>query len=163
MLEWGWIGWAGDNRNGAEMNPVRLLKTIAAGGLAVVTAYMLMPQTSAAEDAGRYVLQRTTDGFIRLDTATGDTAHCSLKQAAWRCDSLDGGTALRQELQRLSDENKRLKARIETLETSKAAQAPRSSLPSEAEFSRIMDFMEMAMRRFMEFARDLKGEQDKEI
>ncbi len=142
------------------------IKTTRRDGVTALIAtglVVMLAGSAGAEQAGRYVLQRAGDGFIRLDTQTGATAHCSLREKTWRCDSLDGALAVHQELQRLAQENRRLKARIAALEAGKSARAPKTDLPSEEEFSRIMDFMEMAMKRFLEFARTLRDAPGKEI
>ena len=130
----------------------------------LVTAALALPATSVnAEETGRYVLQRAGDGFIRLDTVTGDTAHCALREASWRCEAMDQEMQTRSELRRLQDENAQLRARIEALEKLSAAREPVSGLPSDEEFGRIMDFLDTAMRRFLEMAKTLREEPGKDI
>ena len=54
---------------------------LAALGLAVAPA-------SAEEPAGRYSVLPSSDGFIRVDTATGAVSHCGKRDGAWYCDVL---------------------------------------------------------------------------
>ena len=130
--------------------------TLLASVLVVLTA-----SNASAEQTGRYVLQRSGEGFIRLDTFTGSTAHCKQRNAAWQCESIDDEqTAADSSISALKAENRKLKARVEHLEKQladkKAIGRDRLGLPSDEEFDRIMGFFETAMRRFMEFARTLR-------
>jgi flagellar biosynthesis/type III secretory pathway protein FliH len=116
---------------------------------------------AAEETTGRYVLQRAGDGFIRLDTVTGATAHCRQKQAAWHCESLsDEQASAREEIATLQAENRKLRRQVESLEARLAQQerksGSKSGLPSDEEFDRIMEFFDKVMRRFMEFAKTLR-------
>jgi hypothetical protein len=43
---------------------------------------------SAEEPAGRYSVLPSSDGFIRVDTATGAVSHCGKRDGAWYCDVL---------------------------------------------------------------------------
>jgi hypothetical protein len=54
---------------------------LAALGLAVGPAL-------AEEPAGRYSVLPSSDGFIRVDTATGAVSHCGKRDGAWYCDVL---------------------------------------------------------------------------
>ena len=135
------------------------------------TAYLLIAglmagtiseQTFAAEEStGRYVLQRAGDGFIRLDTMTGATAHCRQRQAAWHCESLsDDQAGARDEVNALREENRKLRRQVEDLEARLSRQerkpGDKSGLPSDQEFDRIMEFFDEVLRRFMEFAKSLR-------
>ena len=119
-------------------------------------------QTLAAQEkTGRYVLQRAGDGFIRLDTVTGATAHCRQRQAAWHCESLsDDQSGVRDEIASLQAENLKLRRQVENLEA-RLSQRERQTrdktgLPSDEEFDRIMTFFDRVMRRFLEFAKTLR-------
>lgn len=38
-----------------------------------------------APEAGRYLIGASAEGFVRLDTRTGATSHCTRQEAVWRC------------------------------------------------------------------------------
>lgn len=143
-------------------------RIIQAFGVLAICAAIAGTVEAADERTGRYVLQRAGDGFIRLDTVTGATAHCRQRQAAWQCDSLsDDQGAMQQSLNELAAENRRLKARVEQLEKQLVDNQPdrkgRTGLPSDEELDEIMGFFEKVMRRFLEFARTLKDFSGKDV
>ncbi len=138
---------------------------IAAAGLAGLA---LPGGPASGQDAGRYQLQRTDDGFVRLDSATGSVSHCRRVNAVWTCHSLDKERdALIKRVDRLAAENRQLHKRIAALEKSLRTRSDTKrdglELPSDEEFEQIMGFFEKTMRRFMEFARTLREPQDKDI
>ena len=59
---------------------------------------------------GRYTLNKVTDGFVRLDTKTGEVALCSARAVGWACQAApeDRG-AFENEIVRLRGENAALK------------------------------------------------------
>ena len=70
----------------------------------------------AADAPGRYELAPSATGFVRLDTATGATSHCSEVGGVWQCQPLgetDGALAVR--LDALSAEVTRLAAALAEL------------------------------------------------
>jgi hypothetical protein len=38
-----------------------------------------------APEAGRYLIGASAEGFVRLDTRTGATSHCTRQDGVWRC------------------------------------------------------------------------------
>jgi hypothetical protein len=59
---------------------------------------------------GRYTLNKVADGFIRLDTLTGDVTLCSQRTVGWACQTLpEDRDAYEGEMARLRSENIALK------------------------------------------------------
>jgi hypothetical protein len=65
-----------------------------------------MPDTNG----GRYTLNKVTDGFVRLDTQTGEVALCSQRAVGWACQvAPQDRAAFESEIARLRGENAALK------------------------------------------------------
>ncbi|MBN8997671.1 MAG: hypothetical protein J0H63_15465 [Rhizobiales bacterium] len=82
------------------------------------------PALAADEPAGRYSVLPSSDGFIRVDTATGAVSHCGKRDGAWYCDVLieDRGLIERR-LDALANEVAALGGRIDALTARLAAPA----------------------------------------
>src|ERR1700744_1089833 len=66
---------------------------------------------------GRYTLQPSGDGMIRLDTRTGAVSNCSNSAAGWACYAVpDERAALDSEIGRLQAENAKLKEQLASRE-----------------------------------------------
>src|ERR1700749_5132132 len=66
---------------------------------------------------GRYTLQPSDDGMVRLDTRTGAVSNCSNSAAGWACYALpDERAALDAEIGRLQVENDKLKGQLASRE-----------------------------------------------
>lgn len=88
--------------------PVLLSCVVLSGGLAV------------AEEPGRYAVEPSFDGFVRLDTETGSVAHCQKEAGIWRCENLieetPGVAALRADVDKLGDRVEALDDRLGALD-----------------------------------------------
>lgn len=124
--------------------------------LAVATAAGLMTVApSLAEEASRYQLQPSGDGFVRMDTQTGQMSLCS--QAAGKLDCKpvsDERTAYADRIEEMSRRIEALEKRVAELEKAGAT----SGLPSDEEFERTMGYMERFFRRFIGVVHDLQKE-----
>ena len=61
-------------------------------------------------NGGRYTLNKVTDGFVRLDTQTGEVALCSQRTVGWACQAAPEDRAVfESEIARLRSENAALK------------------------------------------------------
>ncbi|MEO0618085.1 MAG: hypothetical protein AAFZ01_02270 [Pseudomonadota bacterium] len=147
------------------------------GALAVTGLMIAAPALSvkAANEGrldGRYQMQTTDDGVLRLDTATGAMSLCKDNDGAWSCARIaDDGVSDTAEMKLLRAENRRLKDRIAALERgadtgTRTLGAPKPSssfgsegLPSEAEVDRAFSFVEGIIRRFKGLVDDLRREQ----
>lgn len=120
-----------------------------AGGLA-------MAAPSLADDAGRYRLERTDDGFVRMDTQTGRMSLCTQQAGGLDCKpATDAQPATAAEIERLERRVEALERQLSQLE----AGTGREALPTEEEFERTMGFMERFFRRFMGIVQDFQQEQ----
>jgi hypothetical protein len=84
--------------------------------LAIAIAAVCLSTPSFADDAtpdtsgGRYTLNKVTDGFVRLDTQTGEVALCSQRTVGWACQAAPEDRAVfESEIARLRNENAALK------------------------------------------------------
>jgi hypothetical protein len=60
--------------------------------------------------AGRYTLNKVADGFVRLDTQTGEVALCTQRAVGWACQAApEDRAAFEGEIARLRSENAALK------------------------------------------------------
>lgn len=121
-------------------------------------------------DAGRYAVQPSDDGFVRLDTKTGATSHCTRREGLWHCDTIAKDrdeleakvAALAVEVAALSAELGRLRGELaETKAALDGATPPAARTPGDAEFERAMTFAERLMRRFFDMVRELRGVEER--
>lgn len=112
--------------------------------LAALTGLGLGTQAAVAQE-GRFVMERTENGFVRLDTFTGELSACSTTEGQIVCRmAADERLALEKEIDLLED-------RIATLEEA-LDETPREhddGLPSDDEIDRTFGMMEQMMRRFL--------------
>jgi hypothetical protein len=74
--------------------------------IAPVHAEQAPPDTAG----GRYVFSKQADGFVRLDTQTGEVSLCVQKSVGWACQAApDDRAVLEDEIARLRGENIALK------------------------------------------------------
>lgn len=65
---------------------------------------------------GRYEMERTQDGYVRLDTQTGAISLCHRKNSGWACEAVpDDRLALEEEIERLDRENSKLREQVAEL------------------------------------------------
>ena len=138
-------------------------------------------QTLPDTENGRYTLQATPDGVIRLDTRSGAVSTCSDKGTGWACYAVpDERAAYDAKIGRLQKDNESLKAQLAQREPStgktdeslpkqdslkpKVADGQRKieiPLPSDRDIDRMMGFVENAWRRLVDMAnrmqRDVSG------
>jgi hypothetical protein len=120
-------------------------------------------QTSPAEKAGeaddaangRFVMTPVAEGFLRLDTRSGQVSLCTLTAGQAQCRaSADERAALEAEIDRLARENAALKG-----QAPKSAQNPKTAADDEERrFDRALDRAERFLRRMMQIFRDSSGD-----
>lgn len=109
--------------------------------LALFLAAMPAAALSEESPAGRYTMEKTPDGFVRLDRQTGEMAYCRLTDGNLACRmAADERAAFEAELERLEK-------RVAALE--KAGGPARAPLPDDAEVDRSISIMQRFMRAFM--------------
>lgn len=125
---------------------------------AIVTALtlLLMSQASLAQnatDSARFQLERTSNGFIRLDKQTGDVSFCREEPTGLTCRlAADERKAFEQELDALD-------TRVTQLEQKKPSA---SGLPSDEEVEKSLSIMERFFSRFMDIIGERRDEQSYE-
>lgn len=123
--------------------------------LAVLAVPVAAPaQSVGPASADRYSLEKSGDGFIRLDRQSGAMSYCTLK---------DGNLACRMaadERAAFEDELDRLEKRVTALEQTGGAPA-RQPLPSDAEVDRSISIMERFMRTFMGLIDEFRQKEEK--
>ena len=84
--------------------------------VALAIAAVCLSTPVLADDAtpdtngGRYTLNKVTDGFVRLDTQTGEVALCSQRTVGWACQvAPEDRAAFEGDIARLRSENAALK------------------------------------------------------
>lgn len=120
-------------------------------------------------DDGRYSFNRVEDGFLRLDTRTGQVSLCSRRNVGWACHPIpDERVALENEIARLQGDNAALKkdmlARGLPLPGAMKAEPQASikipdvelKLPSNADIDRMMTFVEKMWRRLVQMIENLQ-------
>ena len=121
---------------------------------------LAMASASAAED-DRYVLEKSGDGFVRMDRQTGEMSNCKSEGEALVCKlAADERTAYQDEIDRLQRSLDTLDQRVVKLENSLTNKLE-SSLPTEEEFNKTLSYMERFMRSFMDLTKDLEQGQSK--
>ncbi len=111
---------------------------------------------------GRYTLNNVADGFVRLDTQTGEVALCSERTVGWACQSApEDRTAYESEIARLRGENAALKQSLLShgLPLPPSASPEQSGrqdnditirLPSNAEIDRAVSYVGQIWQRFVD-------------
>lgn len=79
--------------------------------LACLTTLLLaQPAPVQSQESGRYTMVPSANGIVRLDSQTGAVSICSERFSRWVCQSVaDDALALQREIDRLTEENARLK------------------------------------------------------
>jgi len=142
--------------------------TMVSKALVVVIAAFVLAKPIFAQDAtpapaeGRYVFSRVDDGFLRLDTRTGQVSLCGRQTVGWAClTAPEDRTVLENEIGRLQRENAVLKEDL----MSRGLSLPRGvmpepqgadrrdltlRLPDHADVDRVVMFVGRVWRRMVE-------------
>lgn len=105
-----------------------------------------------AQDAERYQLERTEDGYVRLDTQTGAASLCTERGTRLVCVP----ASEEREAGALQDRITELEARVAALEQQRSA----AQLPSEEEFEQTLGYMERFFRTFLGIVSDFEDRSD---
>jgi hypothetical protein len=115
----------------------------------------------------RYTFSRVQDGYLRLDSHTGQVSLCSKRAVGWACQMLpEDRNAFETEIARLQDENavlkKDLPARGLALpgdvkpDSALAQRDPIFRIPSDAQIERVKGIIEKAWHRLVEMIANLQ-------
>lgn len=109
-----------------------------------------------AQETARYQLEKTANGYVRMDTQTGAMSTCEDKSGQLVCRmAADERNAAMDEIDRLNRSIDDLGERVTRLENSLTAKLE-SSLPSEEEFNKTMSYMERFVRGFFGIVKDME-------
>lgn len=141
--------------------------------IALISGFLFLSLSGGASAAepDRYRLEKTPEGYVRMDTRTGEMSVCQEKWGELVCRmAADERTAVQDEIDRLQAEMKALEERLGSvraledrvakLENSLAAKIEQS-LPSEEDFNKTMGYMERFFRSFMAIVKDFENEEAK--
>ena len=127
--------------------------------LPLTFAALLLAGSAHAEGEGRYRMEKTEAGLVRLDTVSGEISLCREQDGQLVCRmAADERAAFEKELDLLTK-------RVEALEKSgtTALTDAKPSLPTDEEIDRTMSVMEKMMQRFMGIVKNLEdGKEDAE-
>jgi hypothetical protein len=149
------------------MRATIIVPAVAALGLATAAP-------AAEQSQRRYTMSPTDGGFIRLDTATGSMSLCSRKDGNWVCEAMaDPSADLRQQVDRLTEENAELKAEVKRLEdlvglggdpgpgtgSERRTERPRGQLqlPNEQDVDRALNYIQRMFRKFKDKLKEFDG------
>lgn len=135
-------------------------------------------------DDGRYSFHRIGEGFVRLDSQTGQVAQCGWGTSGWSCKLVpDERAALESEIARLQRDNAALKKSLLSrgieLPAGVVAEAPAAGpvppanvpdpsaktepkMPSDADLDRAFAFMKKVWRRLVDMMNDVQRDMEKE-
>lgn len=127
-------------------------KTLAIGAV-LGSCLTLVP--AQAQDTARYRIEKTDDGYVRMDTDTGAMSICKERGEQLVCNlAADARAAYDEDVAALRKRVDALEHRLAALEKS-AEPRVSSALPSNEEIDKTLGIMERFFRRFMDMAKDL--------
>ena len=119
----------------------------------------LVAASAYSEETDHYRLEKSANGYVRMDTRTGAMSICEQKDAQLVCRvAADERSAFQDEIERLQGQVKALDQRVAKLENSLSAKLE-SSLPSEEDFNRTMGYMERIFRSFMGMVKEMQKDE----
>jgi hypothetical protein len=132
-------------------------------GFALAAAVAQGTAAGADCEDTRYTFNRADEGYLRLDGRTGQVSVCVRKPVGWACQMVpDERVALEAEIARLQGENVALKRELVTRNIplpgllkpeptpSAKPDEPRLHPPRDADFDKVMNFVEQVWRRLVE-------------
>ncbi|MGY6707310.1 MAG: hypothetical protein ACXIVF_03200 [Rhizobiaceae bacterium] len=124
--------------------------------LAICAAMAASP--AIAQESERYRMERTEDGFVRMDLSTGQMSVCRERGAELVCRAaVDEREAYHREIGDLEMRVDRLEQRIAELEHA-AEPRPHAAPPGEEDFEQTLNNMERFFRRFLGLVREFDQE-----
>jgi len=136
-------------------------------------ALLLTAAAPEPQPAGRYQLQPTDGGFLRLDRETGATAFCSPAGDGYACRAASeepaaNGAELARLEKRLAALEEQVRALSRTPGPPSAPQPPKDDpakdsgalrLPSDEEIGKVTSFLERALRRLKELGDQMQKDE----
>lgn len=123
-------------------------------------AFALSTAPSLAQEQ-RYQLEKTPNGYVRMDSSSGEMSICEERGAQLVCRvAADERTALQDEVDRLREDLANLQKRVDRIEGNPAGKTS-SGLPSEEEFEKSLSYMERFFRSFMGIVKEQEREEQR--
>ena len=133
---------------------MRLIAT----AFAAIALSLVGAQVFAQDDTDRYTLEKTGNGYVRMDRRTGEMSLCEERSGQLVCKlAADERAAFQADTERLEAAIEALEERVAKLESGLAAE-PGDALSTEEEFEKTIGYMERFLRRFMGIAKDFEEE-----
>jgi hypothetical protein len=106
------------------------------------------------EEVDRYRLEKTENGYIRMDTRTGEVSTCEETTGQLVCRiAPDERLALQDEIERLQAKLDALDQRVAKLEAQPSI--PKVLVPSDEDVDKSLDIMEKFFHRFMGIMKEM--------
>jgi hypothetical protein len=129
-----------------------MLRSVAAAAFLV----SVLPSTASAQQPDRFTLERTPNGYVRMDRQTGEMSICQDNAGQLVCKpATEESSAPQDKIDRLETKLSDIEKRIATLERGSIIK-PEAVLPSEEQFEKSLGYMERFFRRFMDIVRDFE-------
>jgi flagellar motility protein MotE (MotC chaperone) len=128
----------------------------------IAPAFLLTMAASMAQaqDAERYTLEKSGQGFVRMDRTTGEMSICEERSGQLVCKlAADERSAFQDEIDRLEGSVKALDERVAKLESGLSAKLDQA-LPTDEQIDRTVDTMQRFLRGFMGIVKELENEAD---
>jgi hypothetical protein len=116
--------------------------------LAAIAATLAIP--AFAQDTERYRIERTDEGFVRMDTTTGNISVCKEQSGQLVCRAATDDRLAYED--RIDD----LERRVEALESGRGTSS--HALPSEEEFEQSLGYMRRFFQNFFDMIREWEGD-----
>ena len=129
------------------------------GPIFVLSAFLLPALTvgASAQEGERYRLEKTEQGYVRMDTQTGDMSICEERSGQLVCRvAADERSALQEEIDRLNTALQGLEQRVTVLEKAPAIR----SLPTDEEVDKTIGYMQRFFRGFMDIVKDFEKNEE---
>lgn len=118
----------------------------------------LLGLPASAEDTVRYSLEKTADGYVRMDKQSGEMSVCKEADGQLVCRlAADGRSANENSTAALATRLDALERKVAALEGNPSGRL--NVLPSEEEFDKTLTMMERFFRRFMGVVKEFDGEE----
>jgi len=109
------------------------------------------------QQTGRYGIAPSDDGFVRMDTKTGDAAHCLRHDGVWRCDPIaETGSQVASKLEDVSDGLAALTGRVDGMAADLAAMKAAKAVAAEAAAEEAAGFAHTVVNRFKTMVHGIK-------
>ena len=120
--------------------------------------FSLVAASAFSEETDRYRLEKSANGYVRMDTQTGAMSICEERSGQLVCKmAADERAAYQDEIDRLDNSVKALDARVAKLENSLSSRLE-SQLPSQEDFNKTMGYMQQFFRTFKDIVKDMDKE-----